>query len=148
MRPGGRDGDAQLRELRRTTTLDFIEVYQGGNQALPTPLSRFLSSSEREVEGIEVWAIFLLGTIVDDLHRFGVLQGEAHNIGDSLANRFDHIIFVVLEPMVGAGSTLTGSETLVQYHACAFDMRFGKFNQVRAFNGRDNVIANSYKRLA
>ena len=92
--------------------------------------------------------VFLLGTVVDDLHRFGVFQWQANDIGDSLANRFDHIIFVVLEPMVGAGSTLTGSETLVQYHACAFDMRFGKFNQVGAFNGRDDVIANRHQRFA
>ena len=134
--PGrGRDSNAQLRELRRTAALDFIEVNQGGDQALPTPLSRFLSTSEREVEGIKMRPVFLLGTVVDDLHRFGVFQWQANDIGDSLANRFDHIIFVVLEPMVGAGSTLTGFKTLVQYHACAFDMRFGKFNQVGAFNG-------------
>ena len=144
----GRHGNSQLRKLRRTTTLDFIEVYQGGDQTLPTPLSRFLSASEREVEGVEMRPVFLLWTIVDDLHRFGVFEWQADNIGNSLPNRFDHIVLVVLEPMVGAGSTLTGFETLVQYHARTFDMRFGKFDQVGALNGRDNVIANSYKRFA
>ena len=68
------NGDSEFGELCCTAGLDFIEIDQRRDQPLSPPLSRALTPWLSEVKRVEVGAILLFGTVMNNLHGFGVCQ--------------------------------------------------------------------------